>query len=113
MNEMPESINDELEKRKKLVEELWNKGIEDEEVKEMLQKWTIEQEEKVERAGATLGARVNFELERAKVYRDAGYLDDALDTLYDTLDMVEQENNRELEEKIRGEIETINNIDEN
>ncbi len=112
MNNIFESTDNRPEKRKKLIEGLRDKGIENEGTVKLLQEWMIEQEEKVERAGATLEARVNFEFEQAMIYKEAGYFEEALDALYDILDMVEQENNSTLEEKIRKEIEIINNTDE-
>ena len=80
------------------------KGIEDLEVKEKLIQWTIKQEEKVESAGRTVEARVCFEIERARLYFDGGYMGEAWETLEAALIMAEQENQNELIRKIHDEM---------
>ena len=106
---MPEKIESESSEDEKLlrdqvVDGLRSSGIENPEVKEKLIEWTIKQEEKVESAGRTVEARVNFEIERARLYHESGYGGEALETLEAVLYVAEQEKRDDLAEKISDEI---------
>lgn len=99
------------DKRKELVKGLREKGIEDGEVREALNAWTIEQEEKVEAAGGAAEARIGFEIARAKLYVEGDYIEEALDTLYEALYVVQQEGRNEFEEKLRKEIALLEAVE--
>ena len=109
MSEEIELGSNESEKllRGQVVDGLRSGGVEDQEVKEKLIEWVIKQEEKVESAGRTVEARVNFEIEKAKLYFEGGYIDEALKTLNLALYVAEQENRDDLAEKISDEISRI------
>jgi len=106
MSEKIESESDKNEKllRDQVVDGLRSGGIEDSEVNKKLIEWTIKQEERVESAGRTVEARVNFEIEKAKLYFEGGYIDEAFETLDAVLYVAEQENRNDLIEIISDEI---------
>ncbi|KKT42998.1 MAG: hypothetical protein UW32_C0003G0101 [Candidatus Wolfebacteria bacterium GW2011_GWE2_44_13] len=92
--------------RKPLIEGLYKKGIKHAEVLEALTAWTIEREKIVEALGRTLEACIGFEIDRANIYAEGGYRNEALDVLYEALYIAQQENKLELEleKEIRKEI---------
>lgn len=90
--------------RSQIVEGLRSLGVEDPEVKEKLIEWTVKQEEKVESAGRTVKARVDFEIERARLYFDGGYMDEAWEALEAALLMAEQESRDDLIRKTHDEM---------
>lgn len=98
------------DKRKELVVGLKEKGIENPEVLEALNVWTAERERIVEGFGNTPEARLGFEVDRAKLYADGGYRDEALDMLHEALYVAQQENRPQLEERIRKEIDGMERI---
>ena len=106
MSEEIESGSNKNEKllKDQVVDGLRSGGIEDSEVKEKLIEWTIKREEKVESAGRTVEARVNFEIEKAKLDFEGGYIDEAFETLDAVLYVAEQENRNDLIEIISDEI---------
>ena len=99
------------DKRKELVKGLRERGIDSKEVREALDVWTIEQEKKVEAAGRTPEARIGFEIERAKLYAEVGFIDEALNTLDDALYLTQEEGVGLLERKIRQEIAIIEGME--
>ncbi|MBX4200355.1 hypothetical protein KW790_02770 [Candidatus Parcubacteria bacterium] len=99
--ENPETSNREI-----LIEALKTKGLEDPETREMLIKWTEDKENEVEREG-TRDAQINFELERAQLYLDAGYTDDAMQTLKDAMDIATNENRDDLVELVQQKIDSL------
>lgn len=102
---MFEKINeDEKFLRDQVVDGLKSGGVENPEVKEKLIEWTIKQEEKVELAGRTVEARINFEMEKAMLYFEGGYADEAFETLDAALYVAEQEDRDDLADKISNEI---------
>lgn len=100
----PESNENEEFLKGQIIDGLKSKGVEDPEVKKKLTEWTIKQEEKVELAGRTVEARINFEMERALLYFEGGYVDEALETLDAALCVAEQEDRGVLVKKINDEI---------
>lgn len=90
--------------RVELIRRMREKGLESEEALRALNTWTAGRERMVEALGRTPEARLGFEVDRAKLYADAGYIDEALDTIYDALHVAQQEGETELEERIRKEI---------
>ena len=109
MSEEIESGSNESEKllRDQVIDGLRSGGIEDSEVNKKLIEWTIKQEERVESAGRTVEARVNFEIEKAKLYFEGGYTDESFETLNFALYVAEQEKRDDLAEKISDEISRI------
>ncbi len=63
----------------KLIRLLKEKGAEDPEVKEFLDSWMREQEMAVERSNDYIFGQIQFNLRRARLYFQAGYVDAALE----------------------------------
>lgn len=82
--------NQESVSREVLVEVLKERGLDDIETREMLIRWTEEQERIVEQEG-TREAQLNFEIQRAELYLDAGFVDDGRQALEDALTIAVQE----------------------
>ncbi len=83
--------NNESVDRAQLVELLKTKGFEDPEARLLLNAWTKEQEDLVESLDVR-EAQITFELSRAQLYFDSGFMGDSLQTLYDALYVAQQEN---------------------
>lgn len=80
------------------------------EVKQLLTEWTMNQEEKVEKATtkeSQLLAWVSFERERAKLYMDGDYKQEAGQALNDALTIAGQENLNILQIEILDDIKNI------
>src|SRR4051812_22887601 len=75
----PESID-----RTRVVEILKAKGFEDPESREIMIAWSEKREAEVSAEG-TREAQVNFEIERAEIYRDAGNIEYAAGAYEDAL----------------------------
>lgn len=88
--------------RDRLVAGLKEKGPQDPETAKMLQEWTAAQEAIVEAAKNTIDARVDFELDRATLYWDAGFQEEARQTWEEAFYCAEQEGRADLCEKIRA-----------
>ncbi|MBI4224719.1 MAG: hypothetical protein HY617_00135 [Candidatus Sungbacteria bacterium] len=90
--------------RQKVIEGLRKKGIDDPEVYSALNKWTQKREMFAEAVG-TRAAQILFELDRAALYHEGGYTEEALEVLYDARTIAEQEGEvvwlDEVERKIR------------
>ncbi len=98
-----EALNQVSLERLILVAALKTKGIEDTETRGLLVAWTEKREQKVEQAG-TREAQVEFEIERAELYKEAGLVDEALVAFEDILTIVTNEGLEELVIKIREKI---------
>jgi len=83
--------NNESVDRGQLVELLKTKGFEDHETQRILNAWTKEQEDLVESLGIR-EARITFELNRAQLYFDSGFMQDSMQALHDALYVAQQEN---------------------
>lgn len=99
------SHNESVEKAT-LIALLKERGIDDGETKEMLVRWTEEQEKKVEALG-TREAQVEFEIERAELYLDSGFREEGVQTLEDALMIAAQEGLDELAEKIENKLSAL------
>lgn len=82
---------------------LKEKGIEDPNVKELLNNWTIEQEKQVNKSN-TPDAEIQFNLQRARLYLEAGYVEEALENFEAAQTQAWNEHRTELHEAITQEI---------
>ncbi len=90
-----------------IINALRKDGIENPKVKEMLILWVTEQEEKVnsnKNKSEFIEARINLEIEKAKIYYAGGYKDEAYDTLNEAMNESDSEDRPDLTEKIQNEI---------
>ncbi|GEM_PF-2021086 len=85
---------------------LREKGIENKEAHEALIKWTIDQEKAVENS-TDPEASILFNVRRACLYLEAGYIESSLENFYDAAEQAYQERRDELCEKIEKEAEEI------
>ena len=89
-----------------LIQSLKEKGVENPKVKEILIKWTIEQEKKVKELDNP-EAPINFNIKRALLYSDAGYVKEAFENLYAARTQAYQERRDELCQEITEKINKI------
>lgn len=107
---MPEKIptSEWNEAEQKLIQALREKGVEDQEVRALLQQWVEGEEAKAEAATEQrVEASIAFERRRAKLYYDAGYLNEALGALEDARMQAHQIQNQELYDAIMAEMDRI------
>lgn len=88
----------------KLIQGLKEKGAGDQEVQKLIQEWTIEEEGKV---GPTPADSTRFNIKRARVYFEGGYVDEALKVLEDARIQAFQQNEPELKEEIEREMDRM------
>ena len=100
-----ENGNEQISKRQ-LIQLLKEKGIENLEVKEILIKWTKEQEKKVEESDDS-EAPINFNVQRARLYSEAGYYKEAYENFEAARTQAYQEGRDELCQKITEKINEI------
>jgi hypothetical protein len=98
--------NNELVERSVLVDALKTRGIEDSETRELLIRWTEEQERKVEEL-RTREAQIQFEINRAELYIDSGFHDEGRGALEDALIIASQEELGELVEMIESKLSSL------
>ena len=95
------------EKREIMVQEvidaLKSKGVEDSEVFELLQRWTEQEENKTE----TSEAAIELNRVRARLYVEAGYVQEGLDVLEDARMQAWNEQRIELYNDIMTEMDNI------
>lgn len=89
---------------KRLVKLLKEKGPEDPEAFSLLTSWIVEQEQQVERSGNPEAA-IQFNLRRARLYFDAGYIDESLENYEAAQTQAWNEGRDELYQKITDEIQ--------
>ena len=92
--------------KSEVVNEIKTKGIEGLGVKELVERWTIEQEKNVEQVG-TAEASINFNIDRADLYLATGDKEGALEALEDARLQAYQEGNIELYNKIMTRMDEI------
>ena len=97
---------DEQVSEQQLIQLLKEKGIKNSEVKDMLIKWTIEQEKKVEKSDDS-EAPIHFNIKRAHLYLDAGYIKEALENFEAAQTQAYQERRDELCQEITEEMDKI------
>jgi hypothetical protein len=78
---------------KSLIEGLRTKGIEDVEVKDLLDKWTKREESKVPK---TAEGPIEFNIKRARLYYSAGYIEEGIKVLEDALEQAWNEQTMDL-----------------
>jgi len=91
----------------KLVRLLKEKGVEDPEAKEFLDKWTREQEKLIEQAEDYPLEQIKFNLRRARLYFEAGYVDEALEDFEDARTQAWNEQRTELYAAIMKEMDEM------
>jgi len=87
-----------------LIAALRNIGLDSAEVRVMLDKWT-EQEEKL--VGPNPEDSILFNMKRAAIYAQAGYIDEALDNLDDATLQAVNEGRGELIEEIKKQVRNL------
>ncbi|MBI2446700.1 MAG: hypothetical protein HYV51_02660 [Parcubacteria group bacterium] len=90
----------------RLIRLLKEKGTEDPETRELLDAWTREQEERIEE-GNDPAAKIEFNFKRARLYFDAGYVEEALENLEADRMEAWNENREELYEAIMAEMDMM------
>lgn len=86
-----------------LIDALKSKGVEDPEVSKLLQRWTEQGEKKV----ATPEDAINFNRERARLYVEAGYVEEGLGVLESARIQAWNEQREELFNQIMTEMDEI------
>lgn len=90
----------------KLIQLLKEKGVEDPETKELLTAWTMEQEQQVEESKDP-EAPIQFNLKRARLYFEAGYVDEAYENFEAARTQAHQEGRDELLQTIDDEMDKL------
>ncbi len=98
--------NPEQLERQTLIETLRTRGFEDAESKQLMIAWCERREAEVSAEG-TREAQVNFEIERAEIYQEAGSIEDALVALEDAFTIATQEGLDELAHTIEEKIASL------
>ena len=91
----------------RIVRLLKEKGAEDPETKSLLNAWTIEQEKQVEQLPDYHVAQIQFNLRRARLYFDAGYVDEAFENFEAARMQAWNENRKELYQAIMAEMDKL------
>lgn len=71
-----------------LIRLLKEKGIEDPEVRNLLDSWTREQEKQVEQSDDYEFEQIQFNLRRARLYFEAGFVENAFENFEDAREVV-------------------------
>ena len=90
-----------------LIRTLREKGFESPESLKLLLDWTMEQEKMVEQSRDYVGAQIQLNIKRACLYRDAGNLDAARESLEDAAEHAWNEHRDELYEEVVKEIQQM------
>ena len=91
----------------RLIRLLKEKGVEDPEAKNLLDTWTRQQEEWAEKSNEPATAAIEFDLRRARLYFEAGYVDEAFES-FEAARMQSWNNNKEeLYQKIMAEMDKL------
>lgn len=92
-----------------LVWLLKEKGVEDPEARKFLDNWTREQEKLVEQSDDYHLEQIQFNLRRARLYFEAGYVDEAFENFEAARTYAWNEQRDELYQAIMKEIDEIEN----
>ena len=95
-----------------LVWLLKEKGVQDPEAREFLDKWTREQEKRVEESQDPEAA-IQFNLKRARLYLEAGYVEEAFENFEAARTQAWNEQRNELYQAIMKEMDQIEKSMEN
>lgn len=90
----------------RLVRLLKEKGVEDPETRNFLDAWTREQEERVEKDDDPV-AKIEFNLKRARLYFEAGYVEEAIENFEAARMQAWNENREELYQEIIAEMDRL------
>ena len=98
--------------KKQLIEALRTKGSEDPETRQLLEKWTKEEEARVYEAYDSGSSEAFIELnrKRARLYLEAGYVEEALANLESAAMQAENERMDDLRNDIMDEIDSVKGI---
>ena len=91
----------------RLTRLLKEKGVEDPEVRELLDKWTREEEARVEQSDDYHLEQISFNLKRARLYFAAGYVDEAIENFEAAQIQAWNEQKSDLYQEITDEIEKL------
>lgn len=91
----------------KFINLLKEKGLEDLEVKNLLDTWTKEQEKWAENQEDFKGAQIEVNLKRGRFYFAAGMMNESYESFEDARTQAWQENREELYKKIMNEMDTL------
>ena len=83
------------------------KGIDDQETKELLNNWTSEQEKQVEHSDDYQAEQIQFNLRRARLYFEAGYIEEAFANFEAAREQAWNERRDELYQSIMKEMGEI------
>jgi hypothetical protein len=84
---------------------LKEKGVEDQETREMLRNWTLEQEKIVDESADRFTASIQFNVKRARLYFDAGFLDESFESFEDAATQALNEQRFDLYQEIINEMD--------
>jgi len=94
------------EKEKELIRSLREKGPADSDTKKMLSDWIDAEEKRVENSADPIAA-ILLNLRRARLYYDAGFLEEAWENFESARRQAWNENHDELSEKIGKEMDSL------
>lgn len=100
----PENVGD---KEKHLAGLLKEKGVENPEVRRLLDSWTREQESEVKKSGDPATAAIELNLRKARLYFAAGYRGEALESFEAARMQARNENREELYQAIVAEMDEL------
>ena len=112
MEQEPEFENEEISEDQ-LIELLKSRGVEDTEVRELLLKWTAEQEKKAEESEDHHLAYIELSLRQARLYLAAGYIEEAFESYEAARTFAYDEFRDELYEVIMKEMDEVEDSLEN
>lgn len=93
-------------KKSEVIELLKTRGLEDQEVKELVTQWTIQREALATEEGTAI-ASIIFNMDRADLYVAIGDIEGALEALEDARLQAHQENEMELYNQIMIKMDEI------
>lgn len=96
-----------------LVRLLKEKGVEDPEARNFLDSWTRKQEKQVEQSDDYNLEQIHFNLRRARLYFEAGYVDEAFENFEDARTQALNEQRDELYQAIMKEMDQVEDSTEN
>lgn len=108
MEKIPSFENEESAEQR-LAKLLKEKGVEDPEARDFLGAWTREQEERVDGLDGEkrLVAMIELNLKRARLYFDAGYIDEAFENFEAAREQAWNEGREELYQAIMSEMDKL------
>lgn len=106
MSEKIPTFKNQESPEQKLIQSLKDNGIENPETKELLLAWTQEQEQRAEKSNDP-EASIKLNLQRARLYFNAGYIDEAYENFEAARTQAHQENKDKLLQAIGDEMDEL------